>query len=52
MKEEFAERVKNKCDDNEDWYGLKRKFLDVASEVCGYTKGKPSHFTHGGGIKM
>ena len=52
VKEEFAERVKNKCDDNEDWYGLKRKFLDVASEVCGYTKGKPSHFTHGGGIKM
>ena len=24
--------------------GLKRKLLDVASEVCGYTKDKPRHF--------
>ena len=44
MKEEFAEGVNNKCDGNEDWCGLKRKLLDVASEVCGYTKGKPRHF--------
>ena len=29
---------------NEDWCGLKRKLLDVASEVCGYTKGKPRYF--------
>ena len=40
MKEEFAEGVNNKCDGNEDWCGLKRKFLDVASEVYGYTKVK------------
>ena len=44
MKEEFAEGVKNKCDGNEDWCVLKRKLLDVASEVCGYTKGKPRYF--------
>ena len=43
MKEEFAEGVNNKCD-GEDWHGLKRKLLDVASEVFGYTKGKPRHF--------
>ena len=41
---EFAEEVNDKCDDNEDWCGLKRNLLDVASEVCGYTKGKPRHF--------
>ena len=35
--EEFAEGVNNKCDGNEDWCGLKRKLLDVASKVCGYT---------------
>ena len=29
---------------HEDWYGLKRNLLDVVSEVCGYTKGKPRHF--------
>ena len=33
MKKQFAEGVNNKCDGNEDWCGLKRKFLDVASEV-------------------
>ena len=44
MKEQFAERVNNKCDIIEDWCGLKRNLLDVASEVCGYTKGKPRHF--------
>ena len=38
MIEEFAEGL-NKCDGNEDWCGLKRKLLDVVSEVCGYTKG-------------
>ena len=30
MKKEFAEGCNNKCDGNEDWCGLKRKFLDVA----------------------
>ena len=44
LKEEFADGVNNKCDGNEDWYVLKSKLLDVASEVCGYTKGKPRHF--------
>ena len=43
MKEEFTERVNNKCYGNKDWCGLERKLLDVASEVCGYTKGKPRH---------
>ena len=43
MKEEFAEGVNNKSDGNEDWCGLKKKLIDVASEVCGYTKGKPRH---------
>ena len=33
-----------KNDGNEDWYDLKRKSLDVASEVCGYSKGKSRHF--------
>ena len=33
----------NECDGNEDWYDLKSKLLDVAGEVCGYTKGKPRH---------
>ena len=41
VKEEFAEGINNKCDSTEDWCGLKRKLLGVASEVCGYTKGKP-----------
>ena len=32
---------------------MKRNFLDVASEVCGYTKGKhPGILKCGGGIKM
>ena len=45
VKEEFAEGVSSKCDGNEDWCGLKRKLLlDVASEVGGYTSGKPRHF--------
>ena len=44
VKEEFAEGANNKCDGNEDWCGLKRKLLDIASEVCGYTKGKHRHF--------
>ena len=44
MKEEFVEGLNNYCDGNEDWYGSKRKLLDVASKVCGYTKGKPRHF--------
>ena len=44
VKQEFAEGVNNQCDGNEGWCGLKRKLVDVASEVCGYTKGKPRHF--------
>ena len=44
VKEEFAEGINNKYGGNEDWCGLKRKLLDVASEVCGYTKGKHKHF--------
>ena len=44
MKKEFAERANNKCDGNEGWWVLKRKWLDVASEVCDYTKGKTRHF--------
>ena len=43
MKEEFAEGVSSKCKGNEDWCGLKRKLFDVASDVCGYAKGKPRH---------
>ena len=42
--EEFAEGFNNKCDGNEDWCGLKRKLLDVASKVCGLYLGKPRHF--------
>ena len=44
VKEKFVEGVNNKCDGDEDWCGWKRKLSDVASEVCGYTKGKPRHF--------
>ena len=44
VKEELAKVIDNKYDGNEDWFGLKRKLLDVASELCGYTKGKPRHF--------
>ena len=44
VKEDFAAGVNNKCDGNEDWCGLKRKLLDVVSEVCSYTKSKPRHF--------
>ena len=52
VKEELAEGVNNKCDGNGDWCGLKRKLLDVASEVCGYTKANPDILKRGGGIKM
>ena len=44
MKVEFAEGINNKYNGNEDWCGLKRKLLDVVSEVCGYTKSKPRDF--------
>ena len=44
LRDEFADGFNNKCDGNEDCYDLKSKLLDVASEVCGYTKGKPRHF--------
>ena len=40
----FTEEVNSKCVGNEGWFVFKRKFLDVASEVCGYTKGKPRYF--------
>ena len=42
-REEFTEAVTNNFDGNEDWCVLKRKLLDVASEVCGYTNGKHRH---------
>ena len=44
VKEEFAEGDNSKCNDNDDCCGLKRKLLDLVSEVCGYIKGKPRHF--------
>ena len=44
VKEEIAEEINNKCGGNKDWCGLKKRFLDVLSEVCGYTKDKPRHF--------
>ena len=40
---EFPEGVNKKCDGNEDWCGLKRKLVDVASEVYDYAKRKPTH---------
>ena len=43
VEEELAEGFNNKCDSNEDWCGLKRNLLDVVSEVCACTKGKPKH---------
>ena len=43
VKEKFTEAVTNNFDGNEDWCVLKRKLLDVASEVCGYTNGKHRH---------
>ena len=52
VKEELAEGVNNKCDGNGDWCGLKRKLLDVASEVCDYTKSNPDILKRDGGIKM
>ena len=33
VKEEFAKRVKSKCDGDEDWCGLKRKMLQVKSVI-------------------
>ena len=44
VKEEIAEEINNKCGGNKDGCGLKKKFLDVSSEVSGYTKDKPRHF--------
>ena len=44
VKEAFAVGVNSKCDDTEYWFCLKRKLLDIASEFCGYTKGKPRPF--------
>ena len=35
VKKEFAEANNSKCDGNEGWCGLKRKFLDIATKVCG-----------------
>ena len=51
LKEEFAERVNNKSEGNEDWCGLKRKLLDVAIKFCGYTKDNPDILKRVGGIK-
>ena len=53
MKEEFAKRVNNKCDGNEDWCSLKRK-LYVPSEVWSVVilKANPGILKRGGGIKM
>ena len=44
MKEQFAKGFNSKCDGNEDQCGLKRKLLNVAGEVCGFTERKPRHF--------
>ena len=52
VKEEFPEEVNNKCGDNEDWRGLKRKLLDAMSGACGIRKANPGSLKHGGGIKM
>ena len=43
VKEEFPEEVNNKCGDNEDWCGLKRKLLDAEWSLW-YTKDKPRQF--------
>ena len=43
VNKEFDEVVNNKCDGNKDWCGLKRK-SDVANDVCGYNKDKPTYF--------
>ena len=45
--EESDERNNNNYNGYEEWCGLKRKLLDVVSEVCSYdsyTKGKPRQF--------
>ena len=52
MKEEFAERVNNKCDGNKHLCGLKRKLLDVVSEVWVILKTNPGIVKGGGEIKM
>ena len=52
MKEQFAEWVNNKWGGNEDWGGLKRKLLDVASEVVVILKTTPGILKRGDGIKM
>ena len=41
---EIQKEIEEMVKELEDWCGLKRKLLDVAREVCGYTKGKPKHF--------
>ena len=43
LKERLTEGVNSKCEGHEDWCDLKRKLLDVAGEVCHYTKCKPRH---------
>ena len=40
----MLKRVNNKRDGNEDWCDLEKKLSDVASNVCGYIKGKLIHF--------
>ena len=43
MTEMVVEKVKERCDGNGSLGGLQRNLLYVAQEVCGYTKGKPTH---------
>ena len=52
VKKEFAEGFNKIWDCKEDWCGLARKLLDVASEECGNAKDKPRHFERGGRIKI
>ena len=51
LKEEFAYGVNNKCDGNEDWYDLKSKLLDVASNSVVILKANPGILKLVGRIK-
>ena len=44
MTKDLAEGINNKCDGNENWCRLTRKFVDVESAACGYTKVKPKYY--------
>ena len=52
MKKEFAERVNDKYDGNKHLCGLKRKLLDVMSEVWVILKANSGIVKGGGEIKM